>query len=162
MWADNTNAPKRGKQDKTTKVNRFAAWLGHNDMARVTFKECRDYRDSLVKEAKEGKMSFTSAKQHMKHLKVLLAFACDDIHISADPMARVKLRFGGEPDIQLVSQCCSAHRQDHRKEVIRVTTTDRLRNRHRPCSLGDENRSSCAPFRPFPFYKEWRAIDWGR
>jgi hypothetical protein len=95
-WAANTNAPKRGKQDKTTKANRFATWLGHNDMANVTFEECRDYRDSLVKEAKEDKMSFTSAKQHMKHLKALFAFACDDIHIPADPMARVKLRFGGD------------------------------------------------------------------
>ena len=51
-WADDTNAPKRGKQDKTTKANRLAAWLGHNDAARVTFEACRDYRDSLVKEAK--------------------------------------------------------------------------------------------------------------
>jgi len=75
MWADNTNAPKRGKQDKTRKANRFAAWLGHNDMAKVTFEECRDYRDSLIKEAKDGKMSFTSAKQHMKHLKAIFAFA---------------------------------------------------------------------------------------
>ena len=31
-WAANTNAPKRSKQDKTTKAKRFAAWLGHNDI----------------------------------------------------------------------------------------------------------------------------------
>jgi hypothetical protein len=95
-WANDTNAPKRGKQDKTTKTNRFAAWLGHDDMVKVTFEECRDYRDSLVKEANAGKMTFTSAKQHMKHLKALFAVACDDGHIRADPMARVKLRFGGD------------------------------------------------------------------
>ena len=63
-------------------------------MAKVTFEECRDYRDSLVKEAKEVEMSFTSAKQHMKHLKALFAVACDDGHIPADPMVRVKLWFG--------------------------------------------------------------------
>jgi hypothetical protein len=32
-------------------------------MARVTLEQCRDYRDSLIQEAKEGKMSFTSAKR---------------------------------------------------------------------------------------------------
>jgi hypothetical protein len=81
-WAANTNAPKRGKQDKTTKANRFAAWLGHNDMAKVTFEECRDYRDSLLTEAREGRLSYTSAKQHMKHLKALFAVACYDGHCS--------------------------------------------------------------------------------
>jgi hypothetical protein len=32
----------------------------------------------------------------MKHLKALFAVACDDGHIPADPMAPVKLRFGGD------------------------------------------------------------------
>jgi hypothetical protein len=37
-WANRTNAPKKGKQDRTTKANRFADFLGRSDMARVTRK----------------------------------------------------------------------------------------------------------------------------
>ena len=48
LWAKQTNAPKKGKQDMETKCGRFAEWLGHDDMARVGFEKCRDYRDAMI------------------------------------------------------------------------------------------------------------------
>jgi hypothetical protein len=48
LWAKQTNAPKKGKQDMETKCGRFAEWLGHDDMARVGFEKCRDYHDAMI------------------------------------------------------------------------------------------------------------------
>jgi hypothetical protein len=50
LWAKQTNAPRKGKQDMETKCGRFAEWLGHDDMARVGFENCRDYRDAMIDE----------------------------------------------------------------------------------------------------------------
>jgi hypothetical protein len=47
LWARQTNAPKKGSQDMEAKCRRFAEWLGHDDMARVGFENCRDYRDTI-------------------------------------------------------------------------------------------------------------------
>src|SRR6266446_10427871 len=47
-WAKYTNAPKKGRQDMETKCGRFVAYLGHDDMARVTFENGRDYRDEMI------------------------------------------------------------------------------------------------------------------
>src|SRR6516165_12493096 len=47
LWAKQTNAPKKGKQDMETKCGRFAEWLGRDDMARVVFENWRDYRDAM-------------------------------------------------------------------------------------------------------------------
>ena len=33
-----------------TKCGRFAEWLGHDDMARVGFENCRGYRDAMIDE----------------------------------------------------------------------------------------------------------------
>ena len=43
LWAKQTNAPRKGKQDMETKCGRFTEWFGHDDMARVGFEHCRDY-----------------------------------------------------------------------------------------------------------------------
>src|SRR6201984_126695 len=40
LWAKQTNAPKKGKQDMETKCGRFAEWLGHDDIARGGFEKC--------------------------------------------------------------------------------------------------------------------------
>ena len=50
LWAKQTNAPKKGNQDMKAKCGRFAEWLGHDDMARVEFENCRDYRDAMIDE----------------------------------------------------------------------------------------------------------------
>jgi hypothetical protein len=42
---------RRANQDMETKCGRFAEWLGHDDMARVGFENCRDYRDAMIGEA---------------------------------------------------------------------------------------------------------------
>lgn len=47
-WAKHTNAPKKGLDDMTATVRRFTAWLGHDDMAKVTFEKARDYRDAMI------------------------------------------------------------------------------------------------------------------
>jgi hypothetical protein len=68
LWAKQTNAPRKGKQDMETKCGRFAEWLGHDDMARVGFENCRDYRDTMID---EGDLSSGSILNHLKLLKAL-------------------------------------------------------------------------------------------
>jgi len=90
-WAKLTNAPKKGIQNMETKSGRFAAWLGHDDMARVTFPNCRDYRDFLIE---EGELKPTSILNHVKALKALFTFAFENDHIPSNPMARIKFKAG--------------------------------------------------------------------
>ena len=92
-WAKYTNAPKRGRQDMTTKCGRFAAYLTHNDMAKVTFENCRDYRDTLID---EGNLSPGSISNHLKALRTLFVYAFDNEpdRFPSNPMARVKFNPG--------------------------------------------------------------------
>jgi hypothetical protein len=61
---------KKGRQDMETKCGRFTAYLGHDDTAKVTFENCRDYRDKMIE---EGKLSPRSISNHLKALKALFA-----------------------------------------------------------------------------------------
>jgi len=90
-WAKHTNAPKKGIQDRETKCGRFAAYLGHDYMARITFENCRDYRDFLIE---EGELEPTSILNHLKALKAVFTYAFDNDHIPSNPMARVKYKAG--------------------------------------------------------------------
>jgi hypothetical protein len=91
LWAKQTNAPRKGKQDMETKCGRFAEWLGHEDMARVYFEDCRDYRDAMID---ESDLSSGSIWNHLKLLKALFTYAFDDEHITSNPMARIKYSAG--------------------------------------------------------------------
>jgi hypothetical protein len=91
LWAKQTNAPKKGNQDMETKCGRFAEWLGHDDMARVVFENCRDYRDAMID---EGDLSSGSILNHLKLLKALFTYAFDNEHITTNPMARIKYSAG--------------------------------------------------------------------
>ena len=91
LWAKQTNAPKKGKQDMETKCGRFAEWLGHDNMARVDFENCRDYRDAMID---EGDLSSGSVLNHVKLLKALFTYAFDNEHITSNPMARIKYSAG--------------------------------------------------------------------
>jgi hypothetical protein len=91
LWAKQTNAPKKGKQDMETKCGRFAEWLDHDDMARVGFENCRDYRDAMID---EGDLSSGSILNYVKLLKALFTYAFDNEHITSNPMARIKYSAG--------------------------------------------------------------------
>jgi integrase len=88
-WATTTNAPKDGRQSMTTKCERFAAWLGHHNMAEVEFDHGRDYRDFLIE---EGQLSPRSILNHLKRIKALFAYTYDNKHITIrqNPMRDVK------------------------------------------------------------------------
>jgi hypothetical protein len=91
LWAKQTNAPKKGNQDMEAKCGRFAEWLGHDDMARVGFENCRDYRDAMID---ESDLSSGSILNHLKLLKALFTYAFDNEHITTNPMARIKYSAG--------------------------------------------------------------------
>jgi hypothetical protein len=91
LWAKQTNAPKKGNQDMEAKCGRFAEWLGHDDMARVGFENCRDYRDAMID---EGDLSSGSILNHLKLLKALFTYAFDNEHTTTNPMARIKYSAG--------------------------------------------------------------------
>jgi hypothetical protein len=90
-WAKLTNAPKKGIQNMDTKSGRFADWLGHDDMAQVTFENCRDYRDFLIE---EGELAATTILTHVKALKRLFGYAYENDHLPANPWQRVKFKAG--------------------------------------------------------------------
>ena len=92
-WAKFTNAPKKGRQDMETKCGRFIAYLGHDDMARVTFENGRDFRDDMIE---EGELSPRSISNHLKALKALFGYAFDNEpeRFPSNPMARVKFSPG--------------------------------------------------------------------
>jgi integrase len=91
LWAKHTNAPKKGRADMVTNCGRFAAWLGHDNMTRVTFENGRDYRDFLID---EGELSSGSISNHLKALKALFGYAAENIHIPSDPISRIKFSRG--------------------------------------------------------------------
>jgi hypothetical protein len=74
-----------------TRCGRFAEWLGHDDMARVGFEHCRDYRDAMID---EGGLSSGSILNRVKLLKALFTYAFDNEHITSNPMARIKYSAG--------------------------------------------------------------------
>jgi hypothetical protein len=95
LWAKQTNASKKGNQDMEAKCRRFAEWLCHDDMARVGFENCRDYRDAMID---EGDLSSGSILNHLKLLKALFTYAFDNEHIMTNPMARIKYSAGGRKE----------------------------------------------------------------
>ena len=88
-WAKLMNSPKKGIQNMETKSGRFAAWLGHDDMARVTFANCRDYRDFLIE---EGELSATTILNHLKALKRLFGYAYENEYLPVNHWQRVKFK----------------------------------------------------------------------
>ena len=80
-----------GPNSQRVGQSRFAEWLGHNDMARVGFENCRDYRDAMID---EGDLSSGSILNHLKLLKALFTYAFDNEHITTNPMARIKYSAG--------------------------------------------------------------------
>ena len=88
-WAKLMNAPKKGIQNMETKSGRFAAWLGHDDMARFTFANCRDYRDFLIE---EGVLSATTILNHLKALKRLFGYAYENEYLPVNHWQRVKYK----------------------------------------------------------------------
>jgi integrase len=97
-WAKHTNAPKKGVQNMTTKCGDFREWLGTNnpqavdDMARVTFENCRDYRDFLI----GGELSPGTIANHLKALNALFRYAFDNYpdEFPVNQMARIKYQAG--------------------------------------------------------------------
>ncbi|MBV8737858.1 MAG: hypothetical protein JO007_11490 [Alphaproteobacteria bacterium] len=97
LWAENTQAPEDGIANMKAKVGRFTAWLrnhaGHDDMARVTFKQGRDWRDAMIR---KGELSGPSIANNLRLVKALFVYAFENEHISANPMARVKFNAKSE------------------------------------------------------------------
>jgi hypothetical protein len=89
LWGKN-----KGKQavgNTKTKCGKFADWLrenaGHDDMARVTFANGRDWRDDMIE---EGELAPGSIANHLKLVKALFNYAFENEHIPTNHMARVK------------------------------------------------------------------------
>ena len=82
---------EKGQPGHGGKCGRFAECLGHDDMARVGFENCRDYRDAMID---EGDLSSGSILNHLKLLKALFTYAFDNEHITSNPMARIKYSAG--------------------------------------------------------------------
>jgi integrase len=89
-WATATGAPKKGRREMETKCRRFLEALGHDNMAAVTFENCRDYRDGMI----EGDLASGSIHNHIKLLKAIFTYSFDNEYITANHMARIKYAVG--------------------------------------------------------------------
>ena len=92
-WANYTNAPKKGRQNMETKCGDFIAYLGHDNMAQVTFENCRDYRDFLID---EDDLASSTIGNYLKALKALFTYAFDNYpdDFVTNAMARIKYQAG--------------------------------------------------------------------
>jgi integrase len=144
FWGKN-----KGKQavgNTKTKCGKFADWLredaGHDDMARVTFANGRDWRDDMIE---EGELAPGSISNHLKLVKALFNYAFENEHIPTNHMARVKyspddgeerddftpderrliltLAREGEPHIYWVNWICSLH-GNRTGEITDASTLD--------------------------------------
>jgi integrase len=92
-WANYTNAPKKGRQNMETKCGDFIAYLGHDNMAQVTFENCGDYRDFLID---EHDLASSTIGNYLKALKALFTYAFDNYpdDFLTNAMARIKYQAG--------------------------------------------------------------------
>jgi hypothetical protein len=71
----------------TAKCRRFMEYLGHDNMAQVTFADCRDWKDQMID---EGELAPGSVSNHIKITKALFRFSHENDHIAANHMGRVR------------------------------------------------------------------------
>jgi hypothetical protein len=69
-----------------TICGRFVEFLGHDNMAIVTFQNGRDWRDEMIK----GELASGTIAVYLKMVKRLFAYAFENELISSNPMSRVK------------------------------------------------------------------------
>ena len=76
-----------------TKCGDFIAYLGHDNMAQVTFENCRDYRDFLID---EHDLASSTIGNYLKALKALFTYAFDNYpdDFLTNAMARIKYQAG--------------------------------------------------------------------
>jgi integrase len=98
-----------GKSDTETRntrteAKRFAAFIGHDDMSRVSRKDAIQYKDHLIDQVQDDEISSKTASNQLKRLKTVFAYAVNndkEDHFPADPMAGVKLGIAVESEARL-------------------------------------------------------------
>jgi integrase len=78
---------KQAIDNMEAKCRRFTDFLGHDDMTRVAFANCRDWKDEMID---EGEMAPGTISNHIKLTKRLFAYAFENERITANHMVRVK------------------------------------------------------------------------
>jgi hypothetical protein len=144
LWGKNKG--KQAVDNMKTKCGKFADWLrenaGHDDMARVTFANGRDWRDDMID---DGELSPGSISNSLKLVKALFTYSFENEHIPANHMTRVKYSPGdgqqrddftpeerrliltlaraAEPHIYWVNWICSFH-GNRTGEIADASTLD--------------------------------------
>lgn len=77
---------KRTRHSMETICGRFVEFLGHDNMAIVTFQNGRDWRDGMI----EGELASGTIAVYLKMVKRLFTYAFENELISSNPMSRVK------------------------------------------------------------------------
>lgn len=77
-WADENHKGTKARQDAKTKCDRFIAFVGHDDMTRVTFSDCVAFKDMLVAEMTAGKRASNSIKNHLIALRAVFGYAAQN------------------------------------------------------------------------------------
>ena len=84
-----------------TEAKRFAAFIGHDDMSRVSRKDAIQYKDHLIDQVQDEEIASKTASNQLKRLKAIFAYAVNndkEDHFPADPMAGVKLGIAVESE----------------------------------------------------------------
>jgi integrase len=133
---------KQAVDNMTAKCRVFADHLGHDDMTRVEFAECRDWRDEMID---EDEIAPGTISNRIKLVKRIFAYAFENELITANHMVRVKYSPGegvsrddftpderrdiltmarkAEPHIHWLNFMCSYH-GPRTGEIADMTTLD--------------------------------------
>jgi integrase len=87
-WADETEAPDRGKRDVEKMFARLAARLGHDDAARVTPDDIIHHEEELRKEG----LSHQTIGNHLRAFKTVFRVAKEKRKITVNPMTEIRIR----------------------------------------------------------------------
>jgi hypothetical protein len=94
-WANRTNAPKKGKQDRTTKANWFCRFPRSFGYGACHPKNCIDYLDAMIEgevpSEKGEQLSRKSISNDVKESKSLFGWATDNVEgIPSNPWERIR------------------------------------------------------------------------
>jgi hypothetical protein len=90
LWARERQIPPPGERQMLSKANRFATFLGHDDMGRVTPCDVIRYKEEMLKP--ETGFAHRNVKNHWADLRTLFKFAAENRGI-ADPMLGLTFKY---------------------------------------------------------------------
>jgi integrase len=75
---------------RAAEAERFTAFVGYDDMRRVTLKEAVAYKDHLVEMVRDEEIVSKTGDNQLKRLKAIFSYALSNDKIESDPFDKVR------------------------------------------------------------------------